>query len=119
MLSLIQTQYHRTKPPSTKTIYQYKSRLQRPFSLAYPTSSSGKLDPILSLLTVPVLFGLTLLRQSSEFVQQISLFSESLLQGEQLPILERCPSPQNQPDLKAIPYGSALPAYSSPEIQIE
>ena len=87
--------------------------------MAYPTSSSGKLDPVLSVLTIPVLFGLTLLRQSSEFVQQLSIFSESLLQGEQLPILEKCPSPQNQLDIKAIPYGSALPSYSSPEIQIE
>ena len=87
--------------------------------MAYPTSPSGKLDPILSVLTVPMLFGLTLLRQSSELVQQLSLFSESLLQGEQLPILEKCPSPQNQLDPEAVPYGGALPAYSSPEIQIE
>jgi hypothetical protein len=86
--------------------------------LAHPTSS-GKLDPVLSVLTLPVLFGITLLRQSSELVEQISRFSESLLQGEQLPILEKCPSPQNQLDLEAVPYESTLPAYSSPEIQIE
>jgi hypothetical protein len=77
--------------------------------LTYPTTTSSQLDLALGLLTVPVLFGLILLRQSAQTIQQLSQFSESLLQGEQLPILERCPPVQIKFKHEAVPYESLPP----------
>jgi hypothetical protein len=78
--------------------------------LAYPTPnpSSSRLDPSLAFLTAPILAGLVLLRQSGQMLQQMSQFSESLLQGEQLPILERS-SVHNLSKSEALPYKNALP----------
>lgn len=82
--------------------------------MAYPSTPSSELDPALSLLTVPVLAGLVLLRYSQQTLQQIGQFSESLIQGEQLPILERCSSAQNKVELGEIPYRGILAPGSSP-----
>jgi hypothetical protein len=48
-------------------------------------------------------------RQSGQMLQQLSQFSESLLQGEQLPILERRSSGHNELEAEALPYKNALP----------
>jgi hypothetical protein len=78
--------------------------------LAYSTSSpSNKLDPTLGFITIPILAGFVLLRQSGQILQQLSQFSESLLQGEQLPILERRSSGHNESKAEALLYRNALP----------
>jgi hypothetical protein len=81
--------------------------------LAYPTSNlrSSKLDPSLALLAVPAVVGLVLLRQSGQVLQQLSQFSESLLQGEQLPILERSVV-HNVSKPEALPYKNPMPTDS-------
>lgn len=60
-------------------------------------------------MTVPILMGLVLVRQSGKALQQLSQFSESFLQGEQLPILERRSAGHNEPKAEALLYENALP----------
>ncbi len=78
--------------------------------MAYPPSNpSNKLDPTLGFITVPILTGFVLLRQSGQLLQQLGQLSESLLQGEQLPILERQSSGCYESKAEALPYRDALP----------
>jgi hypothetical protein len=79
------------------------------FILDHPTanSSSSRLDPSLGLLTIPILSGLVIIRQSGQMLKQVSQFSESLLQGEQLPILEKSSS-HNVSEAEALPYENGV-----------
>jgi hypothetical protein len=63
-------------------------------------ANAAGVERSLSLLCLPLLFGLVTLRQVERQWGQLGQFAESLLQGEQLPILDRrCSSAQNRVDL--------------------
>jgi hypothetical protein len=58
------------------------------------------LERSLSLITLPFVLGLVALRQVENRWGKLGQLTESLLQGEQLPILDRrCPGAQNSADL--------------------
>lgn len=64
------------------------------FSKQTGPASANALAGWLGLATLPMLLGLVALRQTERTLVQLGEFSESLLQGEQLPILERPCSPE-------------------------
>jgi hypothetical protein len=71
----------------------------------YNRGSAAHLEQPLGLIAIPVLLGLIGLRQAERTITQLGQLSESLLQGERLPILSRrCSGVQNSADPKAVGY---------------
>jgi hypothetical protein len=65
-----------------------------------PKEKGVGLERSLSLITLPFVLGLVALRQVENRWGKLGQLTESLLQGEQLPILDRrCPGTQNRADL--------------------
>jgi hypothetical protein len=65
-----------------------------------PRGNGEGLERSLSLITLPFVLGLVALRQVEDRWGKLGQLAESLLQGEQLPILDRrCPGAQNSADL--------------------
>jgi hypothetical protein len=64
------------------------------FSKRTSPASADALAGWLGLATIPVLLGLVMIRQTERTLAPLGEFSESLLQGEQLPILESPCSPE-------------------------
>jgi hypothetical protein len=66
----------------------------------HPQGKGVGLERSLSLITLPFVLGLVALRQVEANWGKLGQLTESLLQGEQLPILDRrCPGTQNSVDL--------------------
>ncbi|WP_404784371.1 hypothetical protein [Altericista sp. CCNU0014] len=66
-------------------------------------SNAAGLERSLGLIAIPVLLGLVALRQVERQLTQLGQFSESLLQGERLPILDRrCSGVQNSDRPRAV-----------------
>jgi hypothetical protein len=64
-----------------------------------PNGKEVGLERSLSLITLPFVLGLVALRQVENRWGKLGQLTESLLQGEQLPILDRrCSSAQNSAD---------------------
>lgn len=71
----------------------------------YNKTNTAHLEQSLGLIAIPVLLGVIALRQTERAVTQLGQLSESLLQGERLPILDRrCSGVQNSADPKAVGY---------------
>jgi hypothetical protein len=64
------------------------------FSQRTGPGSANALAGWLGLATIPVLLGLAILRQTERTLAQLGKCSDSPLQSEQLPILERPCSPE-------------------------
>jgi hypothetical protein len=65
-----------------------------------PKEKGVGLERSLSLVTLPFMLGLVALRQVENRWENLGRLTESLLQGEQLPILERrCSGTQNSANL--------------------
>jgi hypothetical protein len=76
------------------------SRNSQPNPGLNPSANAVGLERSLSLILPPFLFGLMALRQAERQWERLGQLSESLLQGEQLPILDRrCSDTQNSVDL--------------------
>jgi TRAP-type C4-dicarboxylate transport system permease small subunit len=65
-----------------------------------PKGNAVGLERSLSLITLPFMVGLVALRQVENRWENLGRLTESLLQGEQLPILERrCSGTQNSENI--------------------
>jgi hypothetical protein len=65
-----------------------------------PKEKGVRLERSLGLITLPFVLGLMALRQVENRWGKLGQLTESLLQGERLPILDRrCPGAQNSADL--------------------
>lgn len=75
--------------------------------LAQPSSTThlSPLEQWVGVLAVPVLMGLVGLRQAEKTLIQWGEWSETLIQGDRLPILDRwCSSAQNPTEQEAVRY---------------
>jgi hypothetical protein len=67
--------------------------------------NAALLEQSLGIIAIPVLLALVALRQGERKLTQLGQLTESLLQGEQLPILDRrCSGAQNSADLNTLRY---------------